>query len=206
MPSPDIYPRTDRMLQIGLDDETACGPFESLSFAAAVARAGAAPLDGGPAMTSPVIIAKLINDDVAQVGDIVCRGKSPVFALCRALLAAGANPNSKLECFRGSVLALTVKTIGIGAKLTIKENDWVGPKVVPYEPFSRDRVGRHARQNDDPAPPPLSDASLAQGMAAKKVRHHAASPALPKVGRELLDLGVAKEEIAAILAEGRKAH
>ena len=36
VPSPDIYPRTDGMFQIGLDDETACGPFESLSFAAAV--------------------------------------------------------------------------------------------------------------------------------------------------------------------------
>ena len=38
----------------------------------------------------------------------------------------------------------------IGAKLTIKENDWVGPKVVPYEPLCRDRVGRHARQNGAP--------------------------------------------------------
>ena len=47
-------------------------------------------------MTSPVIIAKLINDDVAQAGDIVARSRTPVFALCRALLAAGANPNSKL--------------------------------------------------------------------------------------------------------------
>jgi hypothetical protein len=33
-----------------------------------------------------------------------------------------------------------------------------------------------------------------------------AQAALPKVDRELLDLGVAKEEIAAIFAEGRKAH
>ena len=49
-------------------------------------------------------------------------------------------------------MALTVKTIGIGAKLTIKENDWVGPKVVPYEPFSRDRVESPMRLNDDPAP------------------------------------------------------
>jgi hypothetical protein len=52
--------------------------------------------------------------------------------------------------FRGSVLALTVKAIGIGAKLTIKENDWVGPKVVLYEPISRDWVGRHVRQNGEP--------------------------------------------------------
>ena len=120
-------------------------------------------------MTGTVIIAQLIGQDRAQAGDIVARSRSPVFALCRALLAAGANPNSKLECFRGSVLALTVKTIGIGAKLTIKENDWVGTKIVPYEPFSRDRVGRHARQNDDPAPEPLADNSLAEGMAAKEV-------------------------------------
>jgi hypothetical protein len=28
----------------------------------------------------------------------------------------------------------------------------VGPKAVPYEPFSRDRVGRYVRQNDDPTP------------------------------------------------------
>jgi hypothetical protein len=86
--------------------------------------------------------------------------------------AAGANPNSKLECFRGSVLALTVKTIGIGAKLTIKENRWVGPKLVPYEPLSRDRVGRYGRQNDEPAPPPpLADDSLAEGTpGVTKVR------------------------------------
>jgi hypothetical protein len=101
-------------------------------------------------MSGSVIIAQLISDDTAQAGDIVVRSRSPVFALCRALLAAGADPNSKLECFRGSVLALTVKTIGIGAKLTIKENDWVGPKVVRYEPLSRDRVGRHVRQNGEP--------------------------------------------------------
>jgi hypothetical protein len=119
-------------------------------------------------MSGAVITAELIGHDRAQAGDIVARSRSPVFALCRALLAAGANPNSKLECFRGSVLALTVRTIGIGAKLTIKENDWVGPKVVPYEAFSRDRVGRHVRQNDDPAPPPLSDDSLAEGMTAKE--------------------------------------
>jgi hypothetical protein len=120
---------------------------------------------------APTIIATLIGNDTAQAGDIVVRSRSPVFALCRALLAAGANPNSKLECFRGSVLALTVETIGIGAKLTIKENDWVGPKVVAYEPFSRDRVGRHARQNGEPAPPPLSDGSLAEGKSPVQERN-----------------------------------
>jgi hypothetical protein len=119
-------------------------------------------------LSAPTIIATLIGNDTAQAGDIVARSRSPVFALCRALLASGANPNSKLECFRGSVLALTVKTIGIGAKLTIKENDFVGPKVVPYEPLSRDRVGRHARQNDDPAPSPLPAEERGPGALVAK--------------------------------------
>ena len=43
---------------------------------------------------------------------------------------------------------------------------------------------------------------LVQMMAIEELAH----AALPKVGRELLDLGVAQEEIAAILAEGRKTH
>jgi hypothetical protein len=55
-------------------------------------------------MSGAVIIAQLIGHDRAQAGDIVARSRSPVLALCRALLAAGVNPNSKLECFRGSVL------------------------------------------------------------------------------------------------------
>jgi len=63
-------------------------------------------------------------------GDTICRGRSPIFALCRALLAAGADPASRLECYRGETLCITVKAIGIGATLTIEE----GP--------SRPRVAR----------------------------------------------------------------
>jgi hypothetical protein len=156
----DSIERDEGLFQIGLCDD-ADGPFPSRAFAQAVAEGASPSASVGAAMSGAIIIARLIGHDRAQAGDIVVRSRSPVFALCRALLAAGANPNSKLECFRGSVLALTVKTIGIGAKLTIKENDWVGPKVVPYEPFSRDRVGRHTRQNDDPA---LAVDSLAEGI------------------------------------------
>ena len=114
-------------------------------------------------MTDSVITAALIGADTAQAGDISRRGKSPVFALCRALLAAGANPNSRLECFRGSVLALTVKSVGIGAKLTIRETVTDGPRVVRWKPLQDRDVFVPVRQNDDPAPPPLSDDSLADG-------------------------------------------
>jgi hypothetical protein len=103
----------------------------------------------GAAMSGAVIIAELIGNDRAQAGNIVARSRSPVFALCRELLAAGANPNSKLECFRGSVLALTVKTIGIGATLTIEENATRGPRVARWKAFSRADVEPPVRQNGE---------------------------------------------------------
>ena len=141
--------------------------FAEVTKTAFPAAEGGSSASMGAAMSGTVIVAQLFGHDRAQAGDIVVRSRSPVFALCRALLAAGANPNGRLECFRGSVLALTVKSVGIGAKLTIKENDFVGPKVVPYEPLSGDRVERDARQNDDPAPSRLPDDSLAEGRGPR---------------------------------------
>ena len=114
-------------------------------------------------MSDAVITAELIGHDRAQAGDIVVRSRSPVFTLCRALLAAGANPDSRLECFRGSVLALTVKSVGIGAKLTIRETVTDGPRVVRWKPLQDRDVFAPVRQNDDPAPSPLSDDALAEG-------------------------------------------
>jgi hypothetical protein len=102
----------------------------------------------------------------ARAGDIVVRSRSPVFALCRALLAAGANPNSKLESFRGSVLALTVKTIGIGAKLTIRETVTDGPRVVRWKPLQDRDVSAPVRQNDDPALSPFLKTRWLQGRCA----------------------------------------
>ena len=113
--------------------------------------------------TGAVIIAQLVGHDRAQAGDVVVRSRTPVFALCRALLAAGANPNSRLECFRGSVLALTVKSVGIGAKLTIRETVTDGPRVVRWKPLQDRDVFAPVRQNDDPAPPTLSHDALAEG-------------------------------------------
>ena len=126
-------------------------------------RQGGSSASLGAAMSGAVITAQLIGHDRAQAGDIVVRSRSPVFALCRALLGAGANPNSKLECFRGSVLALTVKSVGIGAKLTIRETVTDGPRVVRWKPLQDRDVFAPVRQNDDPAPPPLSDDALAEG-------------------------------------------
>jgi hypothetical protein len=37
----------------------------------------------------------------------------------------------------------------IRAELTIKENDWSGPTVLPWKAFSRDTVASHSGLNDD---------------------------------------------------------
>ena len=98
-------------------------------------------------MMVPVITAELIGDDTAQSGEIVCRGRSPVFALCRALLAAGADPESPLECYRGTTLALLIKSIGRGAELTIKEPDRGKVQVARWTPFPAPPVKRPVLQN-----------------------------------------------------------
>ena len=62
---------------------------------------------------------------------------------------------------------------------------------------AEERVGQQIQRNARAE----IDGLLIQMMAIEKLAH----AALPKVGREL-DLAVAEEEIAAIFAEGRKAH
>ena len=61
-----------------------------------------------------------------------------------------------------------------------------------------ERVGQRIQGN----PRGEINGLLVQMMAIEKLAH----AGLPEVGRELLDIAVAKEETAAIRAEGRKTH
>jgi hypothetical protein len=90
-----IVERDDGLFQTGLCD-AADGQFPDR-------RSGCSPEGGSPsalvgaAMSDAVIIAQLIGDDTAKAGDIVVRSRSPpVFALCRALLAAGAKQQARM--------------------------------------------------------------------------------------------------------------
>lgn len=44
---------------------------------------------------------------------------APVLELCRALVAAGHDPASRLDAYRGDVLCLQVRSIGEAARLEI---------------------------------------------------------------------------------------
>jgi hypothetical protein len=57
--------------------------------------------------------------------------------MCRKLIDAGHDPSTPLQVYRGDVLALTVATIGIGARVAINGKGigfrWAEPVVAaPY--------------------------------------------------------------------------
>lgn len=77
----------------------------------------------------------LSGSNTAQSGDLIARGNSPVFDLCRLLVAAGHDPKAPMECYRGETVALRVRSIGEGARLTVRETATDGPRVVRWKPF-----------------------------------------------------------------------
>ena len=80
------------------------------------------------------IKAEIYKLNQAEAEGIVAVGKAPVLNLCRKLIAAGHDPGSRLEAYRGSTLCLHVRRLDEGAALAVRENDQVGPIFVPYRP------------------------------------------------------------------------
>jgi hypothetical protein len=62
---------------------------------------------------------------------------APVLALCRLLVAAGREPTTPLEAYRDDVLALRVRSIGEGARLTVEDGRHGSPRFRQW----RDRGG-----------------------------------------------------------------
>ena len=69
-----------------------------------------------------LIHATITGFDRCDAGDHTVRAAAPVLAMCRKLLAAGHDPARPLHAYRGDTLALKVRSIGEGAKLTVKDN------------------------------------------------------------------------------------
>ena len=66
-----------------------------------------------------VIRADLTGDDECHADGITVHGATPILTLCARLIERGVHPDRKLLCFRGDVLALTVRSIGDGARLAL---------------------------------------------------------------------------------------
>lgn len=65
------------------------------------------------------IIGHLFDDDKCEAAGIAVQGNAPTLILCRALLKAGLDPDSALEVYRGTTLALRVRSIGEAALLEV---------------------------------------------------------------------------------------
>jgi hypothetical protein len=63
--------------------------------------------------------ADLIGNDTCIALGVSAHGQSPVLALCRALVGAGHDPDRRLEIYRGDVLCLVVRSIGVAAQLEV---------------------------------------------------------------------------------------
>jgi hypothetical protein len=85
------------------------------------------------------IRAELTGSEVASACGLTVRSSSPVLALCRKLVAAGYDPATRLEAYRGKVLCLKVRSIGEAALLEIGDTGftrrgadrWKAPPVSP---------------------------------------------------------------------------
>ena len=87
------------------------------------------------------IRAELIGSDTCNASGITTRSHAPVLALCRSLIAAGLSPDQALVVYRRGVVAFRVRSIGEGAKLTVRE-DRHGIEFAPHRTaFSRDGIG-----------------------------------------------------------------
>ena len=55
------------------------------------------------------IRAELRGDNECRAAGLITRGTTPILAMCRKLVAAGVNPATPLECYRGPTLAITAR-------------------------------------------------------------------------------------------------
>jgi len=68
------------------------------------------------------VIAELVGDDCCRCQEIdaAVTANAPVLAMCRQLLATGVDPDRPLRVYRRGALALKVRSIREGARLTVK--------------------------------------------------------------------------------------
>jgi hypothetical protein len=88
-----------------------------------------------PSPATRALRAVIFGSNQASANGVAAHGHAPVLALCRKLIEAGHDPNTPLEAYRGTTLCLKVRSIGEGARLTVKETTRDGkPRFVTYRP------------------------------------------------------------------------
>ena len=66
-------------------------------------------------------VTAILYGAICNGGGITVTGRTPVLALCRALLADGHDPATPMQVYRDDVLTLRIRSIGAAAALTVRE-------------------------------------------------------------------------------------
>ena len=87
--------------------------------------------------------------DTCTAANITAHSHTPVLTLCRKMIAAGVDPATELQVFRGDTLALTIRNIGEAASLPLSRPEFraaarpaVAPILVPGGVAGRLPLGR----------------------------------------------------------------
>ena len=103
-------------------DPTGCGSSGGVGVTDQLDAVGS-PHSGARQRPQVVTIrAALTGSDACTACGITTHANAPVLALCRSLIEAGHDPACRLEAWRGSVLCLTVSSIGESAGLRVRED------------------------------------------------------------------------------------
>jgi hypothetical protein len=106
---------------------------------------GATTYRSAAATSRAAIAAELIGSDRCTAIGITARAHAPVLALCRRLIEAGIDPDRPLHVYRGDTLALVVRSIAEGARLTVEDNRLGHPRFVRWRRRS-DGAASHITQ------------------------------------------------------------
>jgi hypothetical protein len=81
-----------------------------------------------------VIRAELVGSDQCMVAGYTVQAAAPALGMCRKLAEAGVDLDTPLHAYRCGTLALSIRSIGEGARLTVKERPF-GPVFESWKPF-----------------------------------------------------------------------
>jgi hypothetical protein len=87
-----------------------------------------------PIVKQATIRAELFGSQTCTAASVTATGHAPVLALCRSLIAAGLDPDTAVDVYRGAVLALCVRSIREGATLTVSEEANRPPRFKRWKP------------------------------------------------------------------------
>jgi hypothetical protein len=112
--------------------------------------------------------ADLIGVDICTAAGITATGHAPLLTLCRRLVEAGHDPSTPLEAYRGTTLRLRARSIGAGARLTVREGPDGKPRFATYRPTP------DGRQSCGGQPPTHSNAGEAPAGDRRPARSYRA--------------------------------